>query len=80
MVYAYLVEEEIWKLTLFKELVDFKFLETNNISLEMYERLVSRSVNGFLRQVVEFFIKRAFVTSCRDGCDVTFSPIITVYL
>ena len=34
----------------------------------------------FLRQVVEFFIKRAFVTSCRDGCDVTFSPVSTGYL
>ena len=33
----------------------------------------------FLRQVVEFFIKRAYVTSCRDGCDVTFSSISTGY-
>ena len=40
----------------------------------MYER------EQFLQQVVEFFIKRAFVTSCRDDCDVTFSPISTGYL
>ena len=44
----------------------------------MYERLVLRSMNSFRSGRV--FIKRAYVTSCRDGCDVTFSPISTGYL